>query len=238
MSAWRPAIAGSIVAVMVCLAAGLLLGGDPLMPVEVAGAIVSAIWLLKVLAATSRAHQLARSLEAVSREAIVTGVACRVIDEGGRSAFALGTLRPRIYLGAGLLTTLDVEELRAVMLHEEHHRRSRAPLRTAALGAWWHLARSSTGAREALDARLAQIEVDADRFALKHGVSRRAIAGALLKTEWSPMGLGFGVHAQARVDHLLDAQDGGLPEQDRAVPYEWAPVVVALGIIVACHVGL
>ncbi len=124
------------------------------------------------------------------------------------------------------------------MLHEEHHRRSRAPLRTAALGAWWYLARSSTGAREALDARLAQIEVDADRYALKHGVSRRAIAGALLKTEWSPMGLGFGAHAQARVNHLLDAQDGRLPEQARAVPYEWAPVVVALGIIVACHVAL
>lgn len=74
MRAWGPAIAVSIVAVMACLAAGLLLGGDPLLPAELAGGAVIAIWLAEVFAVTTRAHVLGQAVEAVTREAVVAGV--------------------------------------------------------------------------------------------------------------------------------------------------------------------
>ncbi len=238
MRPWVAAIVISIMAVLACLTAGLLLGGDPLLPAELAGAAVIAIWLAEVLAVTTRAHLLGQAVEAVSREAVVAGVPCRVIDEGGSHAFVLGPVRPRIFIGAGLLTRLDVDELRAVMLHEEHHRRSRAPLRTAALGAWRHLARPSSRARHAIDTRLAQLEVDADRFALRHGAHREAIAGALLKSGSSALGPGFGAHAQTRVRHLLDPAMNDSSETDQVLPYEWAPVALSLAIILACHIVL
>jgi hypothetical protein len=221
--------------VLVCLAVGLIFAGDPLMPVEMAGAAVLAAWLLEILGAGYRGHRLERSIGAVSRQAVVAGVPCRVMRDSGCSAFVLGTLRPRIYLGARLLTTLDTDEVRAVVLHEEHHRRTRAPLRIAALGAWRRLASSSERVRDALDARVAQLECDADRFALRHGVSRGAIAGALLKTEPSAMGLGFAAQAQARVDHLLHPDIDRRRGHAHAMPFEWAPVVVALAITVFCH---
>lgn len=235
MSPWRAAIVTSIAAVVACVAVGLIFAGDPLLPVEIAGAVVLAAWLLEILAAGYRGHRLERSIRAVSRQAVIAGVSCRVMRGGGCSAFVLGTLRPRIYLGAGLLTTLDIEELRAVVFHEEHHRRTRAPLRSAALGAWRRLASSSSRVRDALDARVTQLECDADRFARRHGVSRGAIAAALLKTEPSAMGLGFAAQAQARVDHLLDPDIHRRLGRAHVMPYEWAPVVVALAITVVCH---
>jgi len=238
VSPWRAAIAISVAVVLACLAAGLIVAGDPLLPVEMAGAAVLAAWLLEILGAAYLGHRLERSIGAVSRQAVVAGVPCRVMRDGGCSAFVLGTLRPRIYLGAALLTTRDIEELRAVVLHEEHHRYTRAPLRSAALGAWRRLASSSSRVRDALDARVAQLECDADRFALRHGVSRGAIAGALLKTEPSAMGLGFAAQAQARVDHLLDPDIHRRLGRAHVMPYEWAPVVVALAITVVCHVVL
>lgn len=238
MSPVRAAIAVSIAVVLACLAARLIVTGDPLLPLEIAGAAVLAAWLLEILAAAYRGHRLERSIGAISRQSVVAGVPCRVMRDGGCSAFVLGTLRPRIYLGAGLLTTLDIEELRAVVLHEEHHRRTRAPLRSAALGAWRRLASSSSRVRDALDARVTQLECDADRFALRHGVSRGAIAGALLKTGPSAMGLGFAAQAQARVDHLLDPDIHRRLDRAHDMPYEWAPVVVALAITVVCHVLL
>lgn len=161
-----------------------------------------------------------------------------MIDEGACPAFVLGPVRPRIFIGAGLLTRLDVDDLRAVVLHEDFHRRTRAPLRTAALGAWRHLARSSSRACKAIDARLAQIEVDADRFALRHGVRREAIAGALLKCASSAPGPGFDAHAQTRVRHLIDPAMDGPSESDHVVPYEWAPMALSLTIILACHIVL
>ncbi len=235
MNAWRAALAVSMVAVMACVAVGFDHVGDPLMLVESAGGGLLAVWGLQVAYSTLAAYRLGRSIQGVSRETIVAGVPCRVLAEGGRSAFVLGIVRPRIYLGAGLLRTLDMDELRAVVLHEEHHRRTRAPLRTAALDAWRRLGRSSTRAGSALDARLAQIEVDADRFALRQGVSRRAIASALLKSGSPKTGLGFSARAEARLNQLLDPMGARLSGHQRTMPYEWAAAVLVLGIIVICH---
>ncbi len=235
MSAWRAAIAGTIAALLACVAVGSLDVGDPLMPVEIAGTGVAAAWLLHVTLATSSAYRLGRSLRAMGRSNVVAGVPCHVIAAGGRSAFVLGAVRPRIYLGADLIDVLDRDELRAVLLHEEHHRRTRAPLRLAALGAWRWLAGASSQVGRTLDGRLARIEIDADRFALRHGASREAIARALLKSGPPAVGIGFGAHASARVDHLLGMHVDGSFAEAQGMPYEWAPAVIVLGIIGVCH---
>lgn len=48
-------------------------------------------------------------------------------------AFCAGLLRPRVVVSTGLVATLGLRELRAVLLHERHHLRRRDPLRMLVL---------------------------------------------------------------------------------------------------------
>ena len=48
---------------------------------------------------------------------------------GRRQAFTAGLLRPRVYVTRELLEALTSDELKAVLLHENHHRANRDPLR-------------------------------------------------------------------------------------------------------------
>ena len=48
---------------------------------------------------------------------------------GRRQAFTAGFLSPRIYLTREICEALSDEEIKAVLLHEDHHRRNRDPLR-------------------------------------------------------------------------------------------------------------
>jgi|AMFO01.1.fsa_nt_gi Antirepressor regulating drug resistance, predicted signal transduction N-terminal membrane component len=50
-------------------------------------------------------------------------------DPAVSTAFTSGLLRPRIYISKGLIESLEGPELRAVFLHELHHKRRRDPLR-------------------------------------------------------------------------------------------------------------
>lgn len=50
-------------------------------------------------------------------------------DNGSRAAFTHGLLRPVIYMSTGLLNKLDRDEIKAVFLHELHHKRRLDPLR-------------------------------------------------------------------------------------------------------------
>jgi bla regulator protein blaR1 len=54
-----------------------------------------------------------------------------VIDDAVPHAFCAGYLRPRIYVSTGALEVLSEDELAAVMVHEDHHRAVRDPLRLA-----------------------------------------------------------------------------------------------------------
>jgi len=54
-----------------------------------------------------------------------------VIDDQAPHAFCAGYLRPRIYVSAGALAVLSDDELAAVLVHEDHHRAVRDPLRLA-----------------------------------------------------------------------------------------------------------
>lgn len=50
-------------------------------------------------------------------------------DDTVRVAFTYGLIRTRIYVSTGFLGALSREEVRSVLLHEIHHRRSRDPLK-------------------------------------------------------------------------------------------------------------
>jgi Zn-dependent protease with chaperone function len=54
-----------------------------------------------------------------------------VVSDSDFWAVTHGLSRPRIALSSGLLAGLSDDELSAVLLHEEHHRRCREPLRLA-----------------------------------------------------------------------------------------------------------
>jgi Peptidase family M48 len=54
-----------------------------------------------------------------------------VIADRTPQAFCAGYLRPRIYVSEGALELLAPDELAAVVLHENHHRSTRDPLRLA-----------------------------------------------------------------------------------------------------------
>jgi Peptidase family M48 len=54
-----------------------------------------------------------------------------MIDDPTPQAFCAGYLRPRVYVSAGALELLSSDELNAVLVHEDHHRALRDPLRMA-----------------------------------------------------------------------------------------------------------
>jgi Zn-dependent protease with chaperone function len=153
-------------------------------------------------------------------------------------AFVAGPLQPLIFVSRGLLDDLDPDELDAVLLHEEHHRRTRAPLREMALASWSRLVGGLPWIRRWIERRIAYLEIDADRYALRAGASRAAIASALIKVDRSDSfaGIGFAPAANLRLRWLVG---GALTTDDHAaIPMEWlAPAVLGVGLGV-CHVFL
>ncbi len=98
---------------------------------------VGAIWVATTIivsgliyASALALHRLIKGRMAIRKLDITEcGSLLRVInDETLKVAFTYGFLRPRIYLSRGLIRGLSREELKAVVLHESHHRRMRDPL--------------------------------------------------------------------------------------------------------------
>jgi len=229
------ATVGAGVAV-VCLIAASLAGGYPVLGIEVSGAAVLSVWTVVSLREVIRGRRLARALDEQSAPDAAAGVACRVVPGGGRRAFVLGAIRPRIYVGDALITTLDAGELRAVLLHEEHHRRTRAPLRAVGLQAWLALVGRATPFRNVLVRRLTDLEAEADADALRRGAEASALASALLKADpgFAP-GASFSTSSTQRLERLLAIAEGVEPVGSRRLAYEWVPVAVIAIVASACH---
>jgi Zn-dependent protease with chaperone function len=136
------------------------------------------------------------------------------------------------------MANLDTDELRAVLLHEEHHRRTLAPLRALALEAWLTLAGRAAPARAALLNRLTDLEVEADAAALRWGADPSALASALLKTDVSlAAGASFAAASAERLRTLVALADGAERVDDPRLPYEWLPVAAVAVVALACHVS-
>ncbi|GMR05269.1 MAG: hypothetical protein BMS9Abin24_069 [Thermodesulfobacteriota bacterium] len=82
-------------------------------------------------ATVRQVRAMLRSARALSILPVADGKKSIVLikDDAIATAFTWGLLRPRIYLSTGLIKKLTRAELRAVVLHEAHHRRHRDPLR-------------------------------------------------------------------------------------------------------------
>ena len=95
-------------------------------------------------------------------------------------AFCFGLLRPRICVSIGLVELLSDKELKAVLLHEEYHRRQYDPLRTLVADVLATLFFFLPVATEWRTWFLTASELAADRHAASQA-GRFSLAGALYK---------------------------------------------------------
>lgn len=219
-----------------CTVGGWLAGGDPLLVAELGfGAVVTA-WAARLAIDVWRQRETIRLLSRAAVPASLGGLRCQVVPGLGRRAFVSGWLRPQIYVGDQLLATLDRAELAGVLLHEEHHRRTRAPLRAAAIGAWLSVLGWVGGVESIVQRRLTDLEQAADDEALSRGASPAALASALLKV--APVGVpasaSYAASADDRIASLL-LRSQGIWEPARSVPIEWLPPVAVAATLIACH---
>jgi hypothetical protein len=124
-----------------------------------------------------------RELKAIGRLPIADrGLSVALIrDDSIKTAFTHGLIRPKIYVSTGLLKNLTREEVRAVLIHEAHHREKKDPLRFFCLkllkdllfylpiGAWFA-------------SHISQLkEIEADGAAIGRTGEPLTLAGALVK---------------------------------------------------------
>lgn len=221
-----------------CIAIGAIVGGDPMHAVEIAAAVLTAAWMLLAAFDLARSSRLARTWDRQATEVTLHDVNVRLTPAIAADAVVVGAFRPTIYVGVELFEKLSDVELRAVLLHEDHHRRTRAPLRAAALGAWLRLLRPSAAVRRLLAERLADLESLADADAIRRGSSPRSLARALLKGAASVRPASLAHAAERRIVHLLDRAAGRQTTGIAHVPYEWLPVSLLAVVAVGCHVPL
>ena len=101
-------------------------------------------------------------------------------------AFCSGFLRPRLCLSTGLANALNERELKAVLWHEDYHRRHFDPLRGLLAEALAATLFFLPVAAELRDLFLTTIELEADRHAARL-VGRPPLAGALHKLLTHPL---------------------------------------------------
>jgi len=101
-------------------------------------------------------------------------------------AFCSGLLRPRICLSTGLADVFTDKELKAVLLHEDHHRRHYDPLRTLMAEVLATTLFFLPIAAELRDLFLTSTELEADQSAA-HLAGRPSLAGAMHKLLTHPL---------------------------------------------------
>jgi hypothetical protein len=146
------------------------------------------------------------------------GVDGALIFEDDRPlAFCTGYVRARVYLSRGALHRVSPEQLRAVLAHEEEHRRRRDPLRLACAGVLCDALFFLPLLRALRDRYAALAELLADDAAVAASAGDPSpLAAAMLMFGTSPHEASVGI-APERVDHLM-----GEPDRWRA------PILLAL----------
>lgn len=127
-----------------------------------------------------------------------------IVVEGARpEAFCAGLLRPRVYVSSGALHALDANQLRAVLAHEEHHRRRRDPMRLAVIRVLG-TALFFLPVLTALSDRYCSLaELSADDAAVHAGGGPAVLAGAMLAFRDSAHPVGTVGIAAERIDRLM-----------------------------------
>jgi Zn-dependent protease with chaperone function len=156
-----------------------------------------------------------------------------VLEAEAPLAFCVGLFRPRIYLSTSLVDALDERELKAVLLHEDHHRRHRDPLRTLLVDILGLTLFFLPIAGELRSLFTVSAELEADRYAA-YRAGRPSLAGALYKLLSHPLAVrlpqtvGLNGLSLAEAHHLRLAQLLG----DPTPPQHFSPrSLLASGII-------
>lgn len=222
--------------VVACAAAARTLGGDPMLGAELGLGALTVAWASVLVARVRPALAGQRELERSARLLRLHDHDVRLIGARRTEAFVAGPVRPAIYVTRSLLDVLDPSELHAVVLHEEHHRRQRDPLRSLALTSWARFLGWLPGAERWIERRHAHLEVAADQYALRNGASRAAIASALLKCDRSSSvaAMGFSAAAEVRLHRLVS----GTTSNEASAPMEWLGPLTLGVAVVACHLFL
>lgn len=209
-----------------------------MLAVELAALVLSVVWLAYLGRGVWHSLTLAARLSAESQRLDVAGAKVRLLDITTPAAFVSGLLRPEIYLSPSLIEILDRRELRAVLLHEQHHRRTLAPLRGLALESWEHALGWLPPAHRALAARLAALEIEADVAAVASGVEPATLASALVKcgTYLPGSASAFSAASEIRIDELVAWGRGERMDRHLSIPMEWAAPASALMALWVCHV--
>lgn len=197
-------------------------------PLLGAAAGVLASILLMAVRHARRHSRLAGELLRRARPAAIDGTDVHELA-GLDGALVAGLRHPRIYCARDLASRLTPDELRAVLLHERFHQLDRAPMKMVMLLALEPFARKVRSGSAWLAARMAALEIAADRHALERGASRSALAGALLKLTPARSGLaiGFTSAADLRLRALLDDGTGTV----HARPAGWMLLPLAVAVI-------
>lgn len=221
-----------------CLALGAVVGGDPMLSLEIVGGTVVGLWAGFVARELFRSRRLDTALARDARRTSMFGVSCWVTPGLQMDAVVVGFLRPTIYVGTDLVEALSEDEIRAVLFHEDHHRRTRAPVRAAAVEAWLQLLGRSSRVRAVLLERLSDFEALADADAIRRGSSPGSLARALLKGDVRLQPVSFAYAPHRRVEQLLDRAAGVPVKAAGRTPFEWLPVILLTVGAIGCHIGL
>lgn len=194
---WSGAIGGAVGCV-----GGWIMGLGQVALMAGVGAVMTVVLAAPVFRGAWRHAHLTSALRSVCSPNTVQGFGVHT-GHLSRAAMVAGLRQPEIYVDIDLIADLTADELTAVLLHEQAHKLGRDPLRAVVLDSLSPLVRRWHGGR--LSVMLsASSEIRADRYAIRHGASRTALASALLKVAPVPVGgVGFSSAVDLRLRALL-----------------------------------
>lgn len=127
-------------------------------------------------------------------------------------AFAYGLFYPRIIVSRSIVENLELDELIAVLLHEESHGLRKDPLRIFVIRTLFSGLRRVRPFDRLIEHFLLAMEISADKFALKRlGDKSWSLPSALIKLVEVPNAMPINVTGaitglNGRIDHLLDSE--------------------------------
>src|SRR4051812_29164837 len=158
-----------------------------------------------VLAGLRSAWRLERGRRSLLRSLTITGERCGAVVFAGERpvAFCAGYVRPRVYISRAAVASVSDDELRAVLAHEDEHRRRRDPLRLACARVLCDALFFLPVLRALRDRSAALAELLADDAAVAASAGDPApLAAAMLTFGTGPRGTVVGI-APERVDYLM-----------------------------------
>ena len=162
----------------------------------VLGAGIALIVAVLIARSAIEHRRIARDLNREARPAFIADQLVGLVSGTGLVLVA-GIRDPKIYCSADIVSRLEPEELRAVLLHERHHKNTHAPARLVLLSALAPVLGKHAQGRAWLERERAQIEIAADAHALANGASRPALARAIFKLQDGAPSLSLAAFASA-----------------------------------------